>query len=246
MNSVFSIFERVYVINLKERTDRRIEIEEQFQKVGMTLALPKVKVFEAARPTEAAGFENAGAHGCFMSHLGILKEARAQRYKSILVLEDDVNFAQDFVARMEVIESILSKQDWSIFYGGYQRAPEAEHSATEDVFKIDPGEELLTSHFVAFNGRCMGELVDHLEAMRHRPAGSSEGGPMHVDGAYNWFRRQHPEHATLLASVQLGYQRSSRTNVHALRWFDKLPLVSYSVDVLRKTKNAFHKYANRH
>ena len=45
---------------------------------------------------------------------------------------------------------------------------------------------------------------------------------MHVDGAYTWLRRNYPQLTTRLAVPQLAYQRASRTDVHALRWFDRL------------------------
>lgn len=46
---------------------------------------------------------------------------------------------------------------------------------------------------------------------------------MHVDGAYNWVRRLNPDLPTLMASPQLGSQRPSRTDIHQLKWFDKVP-----------------------
>jgi hypothetical protein len=60
---------------------------------------------------------------------------------------------------------------------------------------------------------------------------------MHVDGAYTWYRRLSPEDVTLAAVPELGHQRSSRTDIHDLRWFDRLPLVHDTVAGLRRLKN---------
>jgi glycosyl transferase, family 25 len=57
---------------------------------------------------------------------------------------------------------------------------------------------------------------------------------MHVDGAYSWFRRQHPEVITLLAMPELGHQRSSRTDIHDLNWYDRSIVLRPLVSVLRR------------
>ena len=60
---------------------------------------------------------------------------------------------------------------------------------------------------------------------------------MHVDGAYCWFRHAHPHFRTLLAVPELGYQRSSRTDIHDLRWFDRVPVAREAVAWLRQWRN---------
>ena len=61
---------------------------------------------------------------------------------------------------------------------------------------------------------------------------------MHVDGAYNWFRRANPQFKTLLAIPELGFQRASRTDIHELRWYDRVPLFREGMASLRQVKNA--------
>jgi glycosyl transferase family 25 len=60
---------------------------------------------------------------------------------------------------------------------------------------------------------------------------------MHVDGAYSWFRRAHPQFLTVLASPELGHQRHSATDIHPLKWFDKTPVLKSLVALARKLKN---------
>src|SRR2546423_5751287 len=38
--------------------------------------------------------ETAGAFGCLQSHLAVVKQARAQQCENILIMEDDVVFAE--------------------------------------------------------------------------------------------------------------------------------------------------------
>ena len=60
---------------------------------------------------------------------------------------------------------------------------------------------------------------------------------MHVDGAYHWFRRAHPELVCFIAEPPLAYQRASRTDIHALSWRDRVPLVRELVAFGRKINN---------
>ncbi len=49
------------------------------------------------------------------------------------------------------------------------------------------------------------------------PPGDETRGPMHEDVAYNWYHLANPDDVTLMEVLELGYQRSSRTDVHELR-----------------------------
>lgn len=48
---------------------------------------------------------------------------------------------------------------------------------------------------------------------------------MHVDDAFCRFRASHPQVVTLAANPPLGYQRRSRTDIHALPFYDRLPVL---------------------
>ena len=129
-------------------------------------------------------------------------------------------------------------QDWWLFYGGYRSERALPPADTFGVSLVPPSQSLQTSHFVAFQSTAVGEVVSLMQAFLARPAGHPDGGPMHVDGAYNWFRRRCPEAITAAAYPALATQRSSRTDVHDPGWYDKLPLVRETVAGLRRIKNA--------
>ena len=59
---MFEKFERIYVINLPNRTDRRKETEIELSKAGGPLAI----FFPAIRPPEAGKFRSIGERGCFV------------------------------------------------------------------------------------------------------------------------------------------------------------------------------------
>lgn len=84
-----------------------------------------------------------------------------------------------------------------------------------DLVRSQADELIGTTHFVTFQGEAIPAAVHYLEQILARPAGDPEGGPMHVDGAYNWFRRANPQFKTVLAVPELGFQRASRTDIRS-------------------------------
>lgn len=214
------------LINLPSRSDRRAEFGDQLAAHGLRWS--DIKLFPAVRPEEAGGFESIGARGCFMSHLGALKEARG----SVLLIEDDLNFAPDFAGRVDATMDVLRRESWGIFYGGHRTAFEPEH-----MMPVAPELPIETSHMIAFHADVVPRVIAFLEGLLSRERGAILGGPMHTDGAYTWFRSRNPDVITRMAVPELGYQRASRTDVFGLRWHDRVPGVSAAVDMLRKRRN---------
>jgi hypothetical protein len=231
-----SFFAATYIINLRSRPDRRSEMAAQLARIGLGFTSPRVTLFEVSKPDDPAGFDTAGVRGCFLSHLDVLRDARASGSDSVLILEDDLNFGEDFPARFDAVAHWLQTYEWGMFYGSYFLT-EPLAPAPTPCTRINPGQPVGTSAFMAIKGKHIDALVQYLEAMLARAPGDARGGPMHVDGAYCWFRQAHPEVVTVLASRPLGYQRSSRTDVQPLRWFDRMALTAWLVACVRRWRN---------
>jgi GR25 family glycosyltransferase involved in LPS biosynthesis len=97
----------IYVINIKERSDRWNHILKTF---GNDFNLINV---EAIKHQE-------GWKGCFLSHKKCLNIAKEKGLKNIIVMEDDCNiFCDNFVERLMIIKKYLdNNDDWYIFLGG--------------------------------------------------------------------------------------------------------------------------------
>lgn len=206
-----SLFDRVYVINLPDRTDRRHEMVAQLARIGLEEDDPLVRFFPAVRPADRGDFGSVGERGCFLSHLGVLKDARAMGHRSILILEDDVDWTPAALAANARLEALLTT-DWAFLHGGRGH----DRPAADGVISLvpmTPGREVLLAHFIGLRGEIIGQMVDYLEAILRRPAGSPDGGPMHVDGAYSWFRRAHPAVAAYVCDPSVAQQRSSRSDI---------------------------------
>jgi glycosyl transferase, family 25 len=240
MLNFFLQFERIYIINLAARTDRKREISDQLRSVGLRLNSLPVQLFPAVEPVDAAEFPNIGSRGCFLSHLGILQQAHSDGLRSVLILEDDLNFVENFSDRAISIAHEWSElsPSFTFFYGGGEVALPFSPQGHSELMPVSPHTPVGLTHFLGIRGAsCISDLVTYLEAMIARSAGDPEGGPMHVDGAYSWFRRAHPNYETAIAHPEIGYQRASRTAIHPLRWFDRLMGLRSLVNVIRRMRN---------
>lgn len=222
---IFDQYDRVRIINLPERTDRRREMDVELARLGLDGART-IEYFPAVRPADAGVFESIGANGCFHSHFTILRQA-LEAEESVLVLEDDCTFRAE--------ASTYRKQpDTEIFYGGWGSA-----SRPDDLVNSD----LIGAHFMGFSLPVLRELVPFLQSLldlrtRFDPAVvRSNFDPRirpPVDGAYIWFRRYHPEYETEFA--MLADQRPSASDIAERKWFDKLPGVRTLANRARRVK----------
>jgi hypothetical protein len=231
-------FDRIYVINLPERTDRRRDMLRELQKVGLPLEPGKVEIFSAIRPSTAAGFANTGVRGCFLSHFNILRRAREAELKNVLIMEDDLTMSPRFLADAAGLVRQLQGTEWAFAYFGHIEKVEAA-GPTALVPHAGP---LRTTHFLSIDSTVFDRLFAFMELIQQRPAGHPDGGPMPVDGAYSTFRMQNPDVRTLIATPNLGWQRSSRSDLTP-RWFDRVSVIRPVLTVARRLKNMTHRIA---
>jgi len=249
---ILHYFDQIYIINLETRVDRRKEVEVELANIGISLSHPNVKLFRVKKPTDFEGWPSAGTKGCFLSHLNILKDAQKNQYERILILEDDVQFINNFNQQMKSLIPQLNSTAWDVFYGGYEIDEQTKTTMSEkfknssnniNIYISGSNTHVMCTHFVAFNQSIIVKLIKYLEAMMIRPAGDPAGGPMHVDGAYSWFRRENHTIQTVLAHPRIAIQRSSRTDIHDLNWMDEMLLIKDLTSIARKIKNNLAKFS---
>lgn len=235
--ALLDTFDRIVIINLAHRTDRLREIRAEFARLGLSLDHPQILRFDACRFDQPEGFPTAGTRGCFHSHLNVWREAVARGDRAVLLIEDDLDFSPDIDAQLPAILERLRAEDWSVFYGAilqWARAAEPLPPLTP----ARPEESVMGGHFIALTGEALAGMPAYLDAILSRPPGSPEGGPMHVDGAYGWFRRANPHLATFIARPDQGQQRRSRTDIHALGFVDRTPVLRELAAMARRVKRA--------
>lgn len=193
---ILDVFDRIRIINLDHRRDRRAEMEGELRRVGLA-GDPRVAFFSAIRPDGPGDFSSIGARGCHASHCAILNEAVAAG-ESVLILEDDCDFAAH-------VTTYATADDWDIFYGGYQAANSADLQNSD----------IIGTHMMGFSANAARQISDYLRNLTYT------GTHPPIDAAYIWYRRAHPEVATHFAVPILGNQRSSRTDIADLAFFDR-------------------------
>lgn len=234
MTKITDYFQRVYVVNLPERKDRRKLIVKELDEAGIPLTPHRVEIFPAIRPDEAGGFPSIGARGCFSSHVAILKQAKQQGLNNILIVEDDLEISAKFRTDQAVFIQQLCQQDWDFVYFGH--VEEVGEKSPVALIPLPFSKGVMTTHFYAINGRVFDRLLRFLEELQQRPPGHPKGGPMHLDGAYSTFRSQNPDVVTLIATPNLGWQKSSRSDIYPNPWFDRLPGFRQLVGAARTSK----------
>jgi glycosyltransferase involved in cell wall biosynthesis len=149
-----SFFDKIYVVNLEKRADRRIEMVQKLTKLKIRAEFfraedgysdTNVKEYKTYfdKPIEdetAHDLEkkykrkviySPGAWGTLKTYERLLTEATAANYEKILCLQDDVIFHKDFEASFSVIRENIPA-GWKLIYLG----------ATQHAWK--EGEDLIT------------------------------------------------------------------------------------------------------
>lgn len=227
-------FDLIRVINLPDRKDRYRELMQQFKVLGLKLIPGRVEVYAATRPTKLAGFPNLGSHGCFLSHLEILRDALTRGVESVLIMEDDCEVLPEDVAAIGEIAVSLKNRTWGFCYLGHvEPLPELKEGSEPRL--VEFAGPLKTTHLYGVHKSVLPPLVAYLEDCLVRPPGDPIGGPMHVDGAFSLFRAAHPEFLTLIAQPALASQRASRSDI-TFRSFEQVPGLKQAMNVARKLR----------
>jgi glycosyl transferase family 25 len=156
---LFDRFDKVYCVNLKHREDRKINILNECKKYD----LGEFKFFEAFNGNKIPHNYKIsnGNVGLIMSNIEIIKEAKNNNYKNILVIEDDCYFTDE----IQNIDSYMNQlpNDWDMFYLGGNHN---ECAGTPPPIKINEKivklHHTFTTHFVVINSSIYDILLEKL------------------------------------------------------------------------------------
>ncbi|WP_308515803.1 hypothetical protein [Sphingomonas flavescens] len=209
----------------------------QLTRIGASAT--NLQFYVARRPGAPGEFPSLGARGCFESHLAVLRSARDAKAGSLLLLEDDLDFNRDGRNRLSQTATNLNASSWDFFYGAHVLAADGR----QGLEKLSPNEPVMTASCLGFSARVIAPLVNFLEGILTRPAGSPDYGPMHVDGAYTVFRMLNPEYVTVAAFPTLGRQRSSPSDITpGSMLLDRVSATKPLAALLRRGYNLLRRY----
>jgi glycosyl transferase family 25 len=102
---MWEFIDKIIYINLDHRDDRRVIMSKFFEE-GQ-IPLEKVIRFSAIK-------RSSGALGCVESHMEVLNLANRENWKNILILEDDLEWSEDFKGNYKKLEDLVNLPDWDV------------------------------------------------------------------------------------------------------------------------------------
>lgn len=140
-------FDRVYVINLRRRVDRREFMQCQLDRCGIPF-----EFFEASEHTD-------GSIGLLMTMKRLFRHALSQHQNNVMILEDDAQFLfSDPVSFLKEVLPQLPK-DYGLFYLGLNLL-DRPIRMSENILKVS---DCFSTHAIVYSKTAMEECLQGLE-----------------------------------------------------------------------------------
>lgn len=154
-------FDQVFCINLDRRPERLQRFSEMADKFGFTFTRwPAVDGKLLYHPNGVMMEENERRNmelACKLSHARIIRYAKDQGYRSILIFEDDAIISEKLFGLMDHID--LS-EDWQMFYLGFHDINKSKEDLGNNLCRIRTG---FTTHAYAVNSNAYDLLLSALD-----------------------------------------------------------------------------------
>lgn len=155
-------FDKTYCINLDRRTDRWDECQTEFQKHNLTSIDRFTAVDGSKLPKITKGFVTPSRLALVLTNISILEDAIKNNYKSILVLEDDVEFTDQVNDMSDFFNSL--PEDWDMLYFGGNHNTHMGIPAPQIINdKVTKLHYTFSTHCVAFNKKCFQTVLDRIK-----------------------------------------------------------------------------------
>ncbi len=199
--TLYDWFGRVVVINLDRRPDRWDQLQRHLSEVNWPFRYPeRFRAIDAQKIRPPTWWRaGAPAWGCHQSHLRVLEQALQDGMNSILVLEDDVCFSQDFRRNTEQFLEALPN-DWHQIYLGGQYIRPGKNPPTAVNHHVLKAHNINRMHAYAMRGSFIPAAYKHLcdyesHVEQHKRLGPKGGekahhvdhrmGVLHESGRWN-------------------------------------------------------------
>lgn len=250
-------FERIYIINLPERADRRRGMERELKEIGLDFSMAQVRIFPAVRPAEALAFPSIGTLGCYLSHLEILRTARKEGLSNVLIMEDDLAISSRFNTLEKDVLNDLKSQNWDLVflgyfpYHGFQLSDyyDDSHGQFVSASKLLKETQYPTqgTHFYAVNHTLYDALISFLEELLSKRSEELFFEPdsrfenldgAYIDTAYYIFRKKNPDILFFVTCPCLGWQRNTLSDVNLSdhSFFDRVSFLQPIANLQRNIK----------
>ena len=149
-------FDKALCINLDKRPDRWEESLKEFNKIGLTEVKRVVGVDGDTIPTVAD--LKPGANGCRVSHAKAFANAKVNKYKSFLLLEDDIEFHDGFNEMFDFMSPRIP-DDWDMLYMCANPATGNRVRVADNIYRLNGG---YAAHCVIFKDTVYEDAINAL------------------------------------------------------------------------------------
>jgi len=178
------LVDKVYAINLKSSKSRRNNIYNECHKIGTHFELVEaidgreenVDYVKNDWNSKYDGWTQ-GAAGLVYTTIGIIKDAKAKKYKSIMILEDDIIFIGNTTQFAKNCFNSLPK-NWELFHLTHQNYSKLPLTRKKDTFVLNSS---WSCQAYAINESIYDEYLEWLELV-DRPIDSITSQVFHPRG----------------------------------------------------------------
>jgi len=183
MSALLKHFDRIAVISLPDRADRRERLLANLSKTGLASSddITWIEAVDGYKEKKPDWWKSgAGAWGCRFSQLIAIESAQRDGLKNVFIIEDDAIFHPRTAEWLESTMALLP-EDWDQFFlGGQHMMPV---SPTSDP-KLVKANYVTRTHAYAVNASIFQTLIDRIgdnEEYKKRPG-------WHVDHQYGLYQ----------------------------------------------------------
>lgn len=162
MTDISKFFDRVVLISLSKREDRRKSFTDQILGQSIPWDVEYYQAIDGSAVPHADWWTAGnGAWGCYRSHLNIIERALNEKWRNVLIFEDDAKLVDNFQERLSVLLDNLP-EDWDMLYLGGQHTHEKECPPIKIAEGIATGYSINRTHCYAINGKTIETVYRHL------------------------------------------------------------------------------------
>jgi GR25 family glycosyltransferase involved in LPS biosynthesis len=163
--------DKIFIINLDYREDRRMSAKKQVEKLiegtnlsyeffitSKPLEIPTDYLVEPPAWFKSGNFDEyrRGSYGCMQSHIKILEISKERGYKTVMILEDDIEFSN--VNLMNVLKNVIIDVD--MLYISGRDEPGKTEKITEHL-KLTHG--TMTTGGYIVNEKAINYILKHIK-----------------------------------------------------------------------------------
>jgi glycosyl transferase family 25 len=159
-------FDKIYCINLDRREDRWSETMDELTNRGLEKIVERYSAVDGKDLLNNTNKINNGELGLVETHIQIIKEAKNNNYKNILILEDDIIFTDEIKNIDSYFESL--PKNWDILWFGGNHNIHMGQKLNKINEKIIKCYQTYSTHCIGFNNTIY-DLVLILLEKREKP-----------------------------------------------------------------------------